>query len=173
MASGSMGNSAAGAAAGEIDGEALFQGKKSILVVHSLSAGLRPQPPRSPSPSTFNYRVAAAPFPSFARALRCPDLASQKTMAIVGGGLSGLACAKYLSAWRDADGDWIETGDTARGRVGEGRSQRPLPMSNPSPRRMFMASCQLSTHGLSVMTTDAEPHCVQTTASSRAQRTSG
>ena len=51
-------------------------------------------------------------------------------MAIIGGGLSGLACAKYLadagheptvyeardvlggkvSAWQDADGDWIETG---------------------------------------------------------------
>mmetsp|Transcript_41134 Transcript_41134/g.74291 ORF Transcript_41134/g.74291 Transcript_41134/m.74291 type:complete len:650 (+) Transcript_41134:53-2002(+) len=53
-----------------------------------------------------------------------------KTVAIVGGGLSGLACAKYLadaghkpivleardvlggkvSAWQDEDGDWIETG---------------------------------------------------------------
>jgi 15-cis-phytoene desaturase len=55
---------------------------------------------------------------------------SSKTVAIIGGGLSGLACAKYLSdaghkpviyearnvlggkvsAWQDADGDWIETG---------------------------------------------------------------
>ena len=54
----------------------------------------------------------------------------KKTVAIVGGGLSGLACAKYLSdaghkplvleardvlggkvsAWQDEDGDWIETG---------------------------------------------------------------
>jgi len=53
-----------------------------------------------------------------------------KKVAIVGGGLSGLACAKYLSeaghkpvvyeardvlggkvsAWQDKDGDWIETG---------------------------------------------------------------
>ena len=53
-----------------------------------------------------------------------------KTVAIVGGGLSGLACARYLvdaghkpivyeardvlggkvSAWKDKDGDWIETG---------------------------------------------------------------
>lgn len=51
-------------------------------------------------------------------------------MAIIGGGLSGLACAKYLSdaghtpiiyearnvlggkvsAWQDKDGDWVETG---------------------------------------------------------------
>lgn len=54
----------------------------------------------------------------------------QKKVAIIGGGLSGLACGKYLSdaghvpiiyeardilggkvsAWQDADGDWIETG---------------------------------------------------------------
>lgn len=54
----------------------------------------------------------------------------KKTVAIIGGGLSGLACAKYLadaghepilyearselggkvSAWKDKDGDWIETG---------------------------------------------------------------
>ncbi|KAJ1432013.1 phytoene dehydrogenase [Ochromonadaceae sp. CCMP2298] len=53
-----------------------------------------------------------------------------KTVAIIGGGLSGLACARYLvdaghkpvvyearnvlggkvSAWQDKDGDWIETG---------------------------------------------------------------
>jgi len=56
--------------------------------------------------------------------------AESKTVAIIGGGLSGLACAKYLvdaghkpivleardclggkvSAWQDKDGDWIETG---------------------------------------------------------------
>eukprot|EP00526_Cylindrotheca_closterium_P005686 CAMPEP_0113645660 /NCGR_PEP_ID=MMETSP0017_2-20120614/24078_1 /TAXON_ID=2856 /ORGANISM="Cylindrotheca closterium" /LENGTH=564 /DNA_ID=CAMNT_0000557429 /DNA_START=766 /DNA_END=2460 /DNA_ORIENTATION=- /assembly_acc=CAM_ASM_000147 len=55
---------------------------------------------------------------------------SKKKVAIIGGGLSGLACAKYLSdaghepmvyearnvlggkvsAWQDKDGDWIETG---------------------------------------------------------------
>lgn len=54
----------------------------------------------------------------------------KKKVAVIGGGLSGLACAKYLaeagheptvyeardvlggkvSAWQDADGDWIETG---------------------------------------------------------------
>ena len=54
----------------------------------------------------------------------------KKTVAIIGGGLSGLSCAKYLSdaghqplvleardvlggkvsAWQDEDGDWIETG---------------------------------------------------------------
>ena len=56
--------------------------------------------------------------------------AKKKKVAIIGGGLSGLSCAKYLSdagheatvyeardvlggkvsAWQDADGDWIETG---------------------------------------------------------------
>ena len=55
---------------------------------------------------------------------------NKKKVAIIGGGLSGLACAKYLSdagheplvleardvlggkvsAWQDEDGDWIETG---------------------------------------------------------------
>ena len=55
---------------------------------------------------------------------------NKKSVAIIGGGLSGLACAKYLadaghkptiyeardvlggkvSAWQDEDGDWIETG---------------------------------------------------------------
>ncbi len=55
---------------------------------------------------------------------------SPKRVAVVGGGLAGLACAKYLvdaghkplvlerenvlggkvSAWQDKDGDWVETG---------------------------------------------------------------
>ena len=54
----------------------------------------------------------------------------KKTVIVIGGGLSGLSCGKYLtdlgysvtvveranilggkvSAWRDKDGDWIETG---------------------------------------------------------------
>jgi len=58
------------------------------------------------------------------------DSSQKKKVAIIGGGLSGLACAKYLSdagheatiyeardvlggkvsAWQDEDGDWIETG---------------------------------------------------------------
>ena len=57
-------------------------------------------------------------------------MGEKKKVVIVGGGLSGLACAKYLvdaghepivleardvlggkvSAWKDKDGDWIETG---------------------------------------------------------------
>ena len=76
---------------------------------------------------------------------------NKKKVAIIGGGLSGLACAKYLSdagheplvleardvlggkvsAWQDEDGDWIETGlhiffgaypNVRRARIERGRS---------------------------------------------------
>jgi len=60
----------------------------------------------------------------------CNGKGGKKKVAIIGGGLSGLACAKYLvdagheplvlearemlggkvAAWQDKDGDWIETG---------------------------------------------------------------
>eukprot|EP01041_Mallomonas_annulata_P003346 gene3346-6620_t len=76
---------------------------------------------------TDNYRTAEAlssRFKSF------KGKGPSKKVAIIGGGLSGLACAKYLveaghqpivleardvlggkvSAWKDKDGDWIETG---------------------------------------------------------------
>lgn len=66
---------------------------------------------------------------SFRTTLKAND-SQKKSVAIIGGGLSGLACAKYLtdaghkptvyeardvlggkvSAWQDEDGDWIETG---------------------------------------------------------------
>ena len=77
--------------------------------------------------NTANYREAEA------LSQRLVDLSRNskpQRVAIIGGGLSGLACAKYLadaghvpvvlearkvlggkvSAWQDADGDWIETG---------------------------------------------------------------
>jgi len=84
-----------------------------------------------PTPSqvknTDNYREAEALSQKFCS---LKDSGSKKTVAIIGGGLSGLACAKYLadaghkpivyeardvlggkvSAWQDEDGDWIETG---------------------------------------------------------------
>jgi 15-cis-phytoene desaturase len=77
--------------------------------------------------NTDNYRQFEELSRSFSTTLKSE---SPKKVAIIGGGLSGLACAKYLtdaghipivyearnvlggkvSAWQDEDGDWIETG---------------------------------------------------------------
>jgi len=82
-----------------------------------------PTPPRIKQ--TDNFRQAAALSEKLAG-----GGGSKKKVAIIGGGLSGLSCAKYLadagheplvleardvlggkvSAWQDEDGDWIETG---------------------------------------------------------------
>jgi len=85
-----------------------------------------------PKPNVANtdpYREANALSSRFCNDLKVAP-GQSKTVAIVGGGLSGLACAKYLSeaghkptvyeardvlggkvsAWQDKDGDWIETG---------------------------------------------------------------
>merc|ERR1711966_577867 len=77
--------------------------------------------------NTDNYRDGEA----LSKKLRdLKGMGEKKKVVIVGGGLSGLACAKYLvdaghkpivyeardvlggkvSAWQDEDGDWIETG---------------------------------------------------------------
>ena len=77
--------------------------------------------------NTDNYRDAEA----LSKKLKeLKGMGEKKKVVIVGGGLSGLACAKYLvdaghepvvlegrdvlggkvSAWKDKDGDWIETG---------------------------------------------------------------
>ena len=78
--------------------------------------------------NTDNYRDASALSARFAGELKRDGV--KKRVAIIGGGLSGLACARYLvdaghepivleardvlggkvSAWQDKDGDWIETG---------------------------------------------------------------
>lgn len=78
---------------------------------------------------TDNYRIGEKLSKSFTTTLKSSS-ETQKKVAIIGGGLSGLACAKYLSdaghiptvyeardvlggkvsAWQDEDGDWIETG---------------------------------------------------------------
>ena len=78
---------------------------------------------------TDNYRYAESMSKSFTTTLKAsPE--QKKKVAIIGGGLAGLSCAKYLvdagheptiyeardvlggkvSAWQDEDGDWIETG---------------------------------------------------------------
>lgn len=79
--------------------------------------------------NTENYRNYEALSKSFGSELKATE-SEKKKVAIIGGGLSGLACAKYLvdagheptvyeardvlggkvSAWQDEDGDWIETG---------------------------------------------------------------
>lgn len=85
-----------------------------------------PTPPRIKK--TQNWKEAAEKSKKFRD--ETTTSAQKKKVAIIGGGLSGLACAKYLSdaghepvvyeardvlggkvsAWQDADGDWIETG---------------------------------------------------------------
>lgn len=77
--------------------------------------------------NTDNYREANTLSAKFAS---LKGKGESKTVAIIGGGLSGLAAARYLvdaghkpvvyeardvlggkvSAWQDEDGDWIETG---------------------------------------------------------------
>jgi len=79
--------------------------------------------------NTENYRNYEALSKSFSTTLKA-NPSEKKKVAIIGGGLSGLAAAKYLvdaghepivyeardvlggkvSAWQDEDGDWIETG---------------------------------------------------------------
>lgn len=79
--------------------------------------------------NTENYRYYKEMSTSFRTSLKAVD-GERKKVAIIGGGLSGLACAKYLadaghepivyeardvlggkvSAWKDEDGDVIETG---------------------------------------------------------------
>ncbi|KAG7347358.1 phytoene dehydrogenase [Nitzschia inconspicua] len=79
--------------------------------------------------NTDNYRLYNQLSKSFSTKLKA-EPGEKKKVAIIGGGLSGLACAKYLvdagheptvyeardvlggkvSAWQDKDGDWIETG---------------------------------------------------------------
>jgi 15-cis-phytoene desaturase len=80
--------------------------------------------------NTDNYRMYNELSQSFRTKLKVSSSAEKKKVVIMGGGLSGLACAKYLvdaghepiiyearnvlggkvSAWQDEDGDWIETG---------------------------------------------------------------
>jgi 15-cis-phytoene desaturase len=79
--------------------------------------------------NTDNYRLYNELSKTFSTKLKAQP-GEKKKIAIIGGGLSGLACAKYLvdagheptvyeardvlggkvSAWQDEDGDWIETG---------------------------------------------------------------
>ena len=104
---------------------------QSLLLLAAVRTAALAPAARRPEPSrleqTQNYRDATAASARFNSELRAPQ---PKKVAIIGGGLSGLSCAKYLSdaghaatvyeardvlggkvsAWQDKDGDWIETG---------------------------------------------------------------
>jgi 15-cis-phytoene desaturase len=113
-----------------------FRADASRLYSPAMEAAVREpaaksKPPRRPYPdrikSTDNFQQAAAMSAKFGAA---NGKGPKKKVAIIGGGLSGLACAKYLSdaghepivleardvlggkvsAWKDKDGDWVETG---------------------------------------------------------------
>merc|ERR1711966_305550 len=96
---------------------------------HNLRVYARDFPKPEQIDKTENYRIAGDLSKRFATDLKAsPE--QKKKVVIVGGGLSGLACGKYLaeaghepivleardvlggkvSAWKDKDGDWIETG---------------------------------------------------------------
>jgi 15-cis-phytoene desaturase len=95
-------------------------------------ANNEPEIPRDfPKPSqiseTENYKISEE---LSKKLVSLKGKGESKTVAVIGGGLAGLACAKYLvdaghkpivleardrlggkvSAWQDKDGDWIETG---------------------------------------------------------------
>ena len=98
----------------------------TIAVLAVASPARRPTPSRIKQ--TDNYRQASDLSSKLRQAANSGG--PKQRVAIIGGGLSGLACAKYVadaghtptvyearevlggkvSAWQDADGDWVETG---------------------------------------------------------------
>ena len=101
----------------------------SRAAVNSQSTLVMKDYPKPNVENTDNYRLYNELSSSFGTKLKATP-GETKKVAIIGGGLSGLACAKYLvdagheptvyeardvlggkvSAWQDEDGDWIETG---------------------------------------------------------------
>jgi 15-cis-phytoene desaturase len=105
------------------------------LTAAAAAATPRSRAPRRPKPnldvpSNANYQAAKQLSAALAANASRTPAHEKKTVLIIGGGLAGLSCGKYLSdaghaptiverakmlggkvsAWQDADGDWIETG---------------------------------------------------------------
>lgn len=109
-----------------VEGFRLNYGSRQILRNNHDSLVMRDFPKPNVE-NTDNYREAEALSAKF-KTLK--GKGPSKKVAIIGGGLSGLSCARYLvdaghtpvvyeardvlggkvSAWKDKDGDWIETG---------------------------------------------------------------
>jgi len=107
-----------------------FATRKATITGNGASSLSMVDYPKPNVENTDNYRFAEAMSSSFKSSLKVKNDSQKKTVAIIGGGLSGLSCAKYLSdaghqptvyearnvlggkvsAWQDEDGDWIETG---------------------------------------------------------------
>eukprot|EP00667_Euglena_gracilis_P003415 EG_transcript_3423 len=117
-------------AVGPLHTTALAEARRNptaLRAANPAASGDYPYP--SQVKNTDNYRQATALSKKFLADAANPAIPKKK-VAIIGGGLSGLACAKYLadaghepvvyearnvlggkvSAWQDADGDWVETG---------------------------------------------------------------
>ena len=104
-------------------------GYTRLLRQHVGTLTARDFPKPSQLENTDNFRDASALSARFKELGAVPGN-KKKKVAIIGGGLSGLAAARYLvdaghepivyearnvlggkvSAWKDKDGDWIETG---------------------------------------------------------------
>jgi len=114
--------------------------RRAVPVVNSATRTVNPAtnepvtPTDFPRPKTIkdtaNFLEAQALSRKFLQEGSVLKPADKRRVAIIGGGLSGLACAKYLadaghepilleardtlggkvSAWKDKDGDWVETG---------------------------------------------------------------
>ena len=104
--------------------------KPTRLLSHGVSLTAQDYPKPAQLENTDNYRDAAVLSSRFAELRARTSSLKRKKVVIIGGGLSGLACGKYVSdagheaivlearnvlggkvsAWKDKDGDWIETG---------------------------------------------------------------
>ena len=103
---------------------------EGMRLVSVRMAATAPTPTPDRIANTRNYLESASLSAEISSLKRTDASSSSKRVAVIGGGLSGLACAKYLSdaghkpvvleardvlggkvsAWQDKDGDWIETG---------------------------------------------------------------